>query len=276
MERYLMRNRLSEILDGIGIRVLLYAVAAGWFVWLWGLNWPTFLAGAAFGTLLCMVRREWRKRTIHRREKALRSRLGAELMLEDMLMADAKEAHLRAALLLAEKWPITLQSVKEEGVLCTQGTEKLLLRCVRMPEDGELSVGDLLAAQRAARTLAADRAVLCPLGKASPKVLVRAEAALVPLRIIPRSTLLALAGQVSPATDEQLIALGQRKRRMAGQGSLGRMMFRPEKAKRYHFYGQGMLLLYVLTNVWLYALAGMTCLTMAVMSRWGNQSRELL
>ncbi len=108
MERYLMRNRLSEILDGLGLRALLFVLATGWFTWLWGLNMPALLAGAALGTLLCTARREWRKRTVHRREKALRSRLGAELMLEDMLMAEPKEAHFRAALLLAEKWPITL------------------------------------------------------------------------------------------------------------------------------------------------------------------------
>ena len=276
MERYLRRNRLSEMLDGLGLRALLYLLATGWFMWLWGMTLPTLLAGAALGTLLCAARREWRKRTVHRREKALRSRLGAELMLEDMLMAEPREAHFRAALLLAEKWPITLQTVKEEGVLCRQGEETLLVQCIRMPEDAELSVGDLLAAQRAARRVKADRAILCPLGKASPKVMAKAEGALVPLRIIPRSTLLAIAGQFSPATDEQLVALGQRRKRLAGQGSVIRLVFRPDKARRYHLYGLGMLLLYVLTDMRLYALAGLVCLTMAVLCRRRSRPREML
>ena len=276
MEKYLRRNRLAEALDGMGLRLLLFVLATGWFTWLWGLNLPTLLAGAALGTLICTARREWRKRTVHRREKSLRSRLGAELMLEDMLMAEPKEAHFRAALLLAEKWPITLQSLKEEGVLCRQGEETLLIQCIRMPEEGELSLSDLLAAQRAARRLQADRAVLCPLGKAPPKVLARAEDALVPLRVIPRSTLLALAGQVAPATDEQLIDLGKRKRRLNGRGSFVRLVFRREKARRYHLYGQGMLILYMISGVRLYAVPGMVCLTLAVMSRWGRRQRELL
>ena len=276
MEKYLRRNRLAEALDGMGLRLLLFVLATGWFTWLWGLNLPTLLAGAALGTLICTARREWRKRTVHRREKSLRSRLGAELMLEDMLMAEPKEAHFRAALLLAEKWPITLQSLKEEGVLCRQGEETLLIQCIRMPEEGELSLSDLLAAQRAARRLQADRAVLCPLGKAPPKVLAKAEDALVPLRIIPRSTLLALAGQVAPATDEQLIDLGKRKRRLNGRGSFVRLVFRREKARRYHLYGQGMLILYMISGVRLYAVPGMVCLTLAVMSRWGRRQRELL
>ena len=169
-----------------------------------------------------------------------------------------------------------MQSVKEEGVLCRQGEETLLVQCIRMPEDGELSVGDLLSAQRAVRRLKADRAVLCVLGKASPKVAARAEQALVPLRIIRRETLLALAGQYAPATDEQLIELGKRRRRPAGQGSITRLIFRRDKARRYHLYGVGMLILYILTGARLYAVPGMVCLTMAVMCRWGKRSAEAL
>lgn len=276
MERYLRRNRLSETLDGLGVCALLYLLAVLWFTWLWGLSVPSLLAGAALGTLLWTGRLQWRKRTVARREKALRSRLGAELMLEAMLLAEPKEAHFRAALLLAERWPVTMQSVKEEGVLCRQGKETLLIQCVRMPEDGELSVGDLLSAQRAVKRLGAGRAVLCPLGKVSPKTAARAEAALVPLRIIRRETLLALAGQYAPATDEQLIELGRRKRRPTGQGSIARLVFRRDKARRYHLYGQLMLILYILTGVRLYAVPGMVCLTMAVMCRWGRPGAETL
>ena len=276
MESYLRRNRLSETLDGLGVCVLLYLLAVMWFTWLWGLNVPSLLAGAALGTLLWMGRHQWRKRTVARREKVLRSRIGAELMLESMLLAEPREAHFRAALLLAEKWPIAMQAVKEEGVICRQGEESLLIQCVRMPEDSELSVGDLLAAQRAVKRLKADRAVLCALGKVSPKTAARAEDALVPLRIIRRETLLFLAGQYAPATDEQLIELGKRKRRPAGQGSLARLVFRRDKARRYHLYGQLMLILYILTGARLYAVPGMVCLTMSVMCRWGRPGAETL
>lgn len=266
MERYLRRNRLSEVMDGLGMGALLWGLGTLWFVWLWGMNVPSLLAGAALGTLLWTARSQWRRLTVQKREKTLRSRLGAELMLEAMLLAEEKEAHFRAALLLAEKWPITLQSVKSEGVLCRQGEETLLLRCVRIPPEGELSQGELLTAQRAVRRVQADRGVLCVLGKASPKILARAEEAIVPLRIIPRETLLALAGELSPATDEQLISLGQRRKRPA-QGSLRKLVFRREKARRYHLYGQTMLVLYILTGARIYAVPGMVCLTMATLCR---------
>ena len=275
MEQYLRRNRLSEALDALGMAVLLYLLATGWFVWLWGLSLPSILAGAALGLLLWLARGQWRKRHVHRREKALRSRIGGELMLETMLLAEAREAHFHAAVLLAEKWPITMQSVKEEGVLCRQGEERLLIQCIRMPADGDLSVGDLLAAQRAAKRVGADRAILCVLGKVSAKVAARAEEAAVPLRIIPRDTLLSLAGRYAPATDEQLIELGKRRRPLQ-RGNIARLVFRRDKAKRYHLYGLGMLVVYVLTGTRLYAVPGMVCLTMAVMCRWGCKTPEQL
>ena len=276
MQRYLRRNRLSEAVDSVGLCLLMYLLALGWFSWLWGVGTASLLAGAALGTLLWTARAQWRRRTVSRREKTLRSRLGAELMLESMLMAEPKEAHFCAALLLAEKWPIILQAVKPEGVLCRQGEETLLVRCIRLPEDGELGVGELLSAQRDAKRLKADRAVLCVLGKISAKTAARAEQALVPLRLIRRETLLALAGRYAPATDEQLIDLGRRKRRTAGKGHLVPLILSPDKGPRYHLYGTGMLLLYILTGVRLYAVPGMLCLTLSVLCRWRRRAPELL
>ena len=276
MERYLRRNRPSEIMDGAGLFVLLQLLSWLWFIWLWDLGVPAMLAGSALGLLLWTARGQWRKRTVAKREKTLRSRLGAELMLESILMDEPKDAHFRAALLLETRWPIVMQSVREEGVLCRQGEETLLVQCLRMPEDNELSAGELLNAQRAARRVGADRAVLCVLGKVSAKIQARAEEALVPLRIIRRETLLALAGSYAPATDEQLIALGQRKRRFAEQGSLSRLVFRRDKARRYHAYGLMMLILYILTGARLYAVPGMVCLTMSVLCRCRPDGGERL
>ncbi len=273
---YLRRNRLSAAMDALGMSSLLYLLAAGWFIWLWGLNMPAMIAALALGTLLCTARVKWRRHTFDRREKTLRSRIGAELLLEDLLLSDAKDAHLRMAQLLSNRWPIVIAGADGDGAVCRQGQETLLVQCVRMPPEGELGVGDLLAAQRAARRLNADRAVLCVLGKVSPKTAARAEEAVLPLRIVRREMLLTLAGCVAPATDAQLVALGRRKRRMAGQGSAVQRIFQREKARRYHLYGLMMLLLYVLTDVRIYAVPGMVCLTMSVLSRWGRPAPEQL
>ena len=107
------------------------ALGIGWFVFLWGLNLPALLAGIALGTLLLLLRRLYRQTTLVRRETALRCRIGGELLLEKMLLSEAKEAHFQAALLLEEKWPLRMQRITADGALCRQekpsgGAETLL------------------------------------------------------------------------------------------------------------------------------------------------------
>ena len=92
METGFGRNLLAELLDSVGRGVLLMALGIGWFVFLWGLNLPALLAGIALGTLLLLLRRLYRQTTLVRRETALRCRIGGELLLEKMLLSEAKEA----------------------------------------------------------------------------------------------------------------------------------------------------------------------------------------
>mgnify|MGYP000507711830 CR=1 FL=1 len=132
METGFGRNLLAELLDSVGRGVLLMALGIGWFVFLWGLNLPALLAGIALGTLLLLLRRLYRQTTLVRRETALRCRIGGELLLEKMLLSEAKEAHFQAALLLEEKWPLRMQRITADGALCRQekpsgGVETLLM-----------------------------------------------------------------------------------------------------------------------------------------------------
>lgn len=274
MERYLRRNRLAAWADGLGVLALMYLGGVLWFTWLWGLGVPAVLAGASLGTLMWMARLCARRRSVVRREKALRSRLGAELLMEELLLSDAQTAHRAAAELLKTRWPLEIRSVTGDGAVCLLHDESLLVQHLRMPPDGTLSAGDLIAAQRAVRAAGADRGVLCVPGKAAPAILARAEEAVTPLRIIKRETLLALAGEKHPATDAQLVSLGQRRKRRV-RGGLPALVFRRDKARRYFAYGLAMTLLYLLAGVRVYAVAGLTCLTMAVLCRRSPCRQEL-
>lgn len=274
MEQYLRRNRLSGVMDGIGMGVAVYGAALMGMVWLWGMTAPALLAGLALGTIMQVLRLRWRRRSLVRREMALRRRLGAELLLEDLLLSQAAQAHLRTAQLLQMRWPVRILEAGEEGVICLQGEERLLVMCLRTPPESDLSSGDLAAAQRAARRCGADRAILCTLGRTSPRALARAEQTAIPLRVIRRDTLLALAARAAPATDEQLIALGRRRRKPAGQGGALALIFRRDKAGRYFGYGLMMTLMYVATGVRVYAVPGLVCLTMAVLCRTGKAGCE--
>lgn len=184
-------------------------------------------------------------------------------------------------LLLEEKWPLRMQRITADGALCGQekpsgGAETLLVQCVRMPPEGELSIGQLVEAHRAMQRQQANRVILCVLGKAPPRVIARAEQMPTPIRVIRRETLLALAGRLSPATDAQLVALGQRKRRTPQRGSLLSIMTQREKAPRYWGYGLFMLILYILTGSAWYAMPGTVCLTLSVVCRSGQAEEARL
>lgn len=276
MEQYLRKNRFGTWMDSLGLRAAIQLAAVGWFVWLWGLALPSLTAGMALGVLGQMALTLYRRCTVVKRERALRSRLGGEMMLEDMLLAPARQAHFQAALLLGEKYPLTMLRVTDEGVLCRCRGETLLIACLRMPPEAELSTGDLAACQRACMEHGAARGVICPLGKVTPKITARAEEGRVPLRIIRRETLLTLAGQCSPATDAQLIELGQRKRRHAASGTLMQGLLRRDKAERYMFYGAALMILYILTGAIMYPVPGAVCLALGVLSRCGSGEENVL
>lgn len=274
MEQYLRRKPLAAWADALGVLALIYAASVMWFVGLWGLGMPALLAGAALGTLLMMARACLRRQLLTRRERALRSRLGAELFMEELLLAEPGEAHRMAAELLGRRWPLAVLQNREDGVLCRQGEERLLIICLQTPPDGALSAGDLASAQRAVRRAGADRGVLCVPARTPPAILARAEQTRIPLRIVRRETIAALAARAHPASDEQLVALGQRRRRGAQDGVLS-LVFRRDKARRYFGYGLAMTLMYLLMGVRVYAVAGLTCLSMAVMCRRGHSEERL-
>lgn len=266
LEQFLHKNRLGSRLDQAGLRLLIALAGLGWFLWLWGATPPALLAGLALGLQGQMLLTAWRRRTVTRREAALRRRLGGELLLEEMMLSPARQAHFQAAMLLGRQYPLTMLRMTDDGMLCRAGEETLLISCLRMPPGGSLSEGDLVAGQRACRLHGAARGVLCPLGSTPPRIAARAEMGRIPLRIIRREQLLGLAGQFAPATDAQLVELGRRRRREKG-ASAAQVILAPEKAGRYFLYGLAMLALNGVTASGFYLIAGGTCLALGTVSR---------
>ena len=131
MEQYLRRRRLGSVMDEIGLRALIALGSVLWFVWLWGLGMPALLAGLALGLMGQMALTRWRRRVVERREQALRKQLGGEMLLEDMLLQTPRRAHFQAAMLLGQRYPLRMERVTEEGMLCQSGGERLLVSCLR-------------------------------------------------------------------------------------------------------------------------------------------------
>lgn len=275
MQSYLRKARLSTLMDDAGLRLLLMALGLGWFVYLWGVGVPALLAGLSLGTLGQMGLNRLRRRTVDKREQGLRRRLGGELMLEDMLLAPARQAHFQAALLVGAKYPLTMERVTEEGMLCRSGQERLLVSCIPLPEGAELGLGSIAGVQRACRKHGVKRGVACTTGRVTPRTEAWAAEGCIPVKIIKRETLVRLAGTMSPATDQQLVELGQRKKRLASGGARWAIL-RRDKAKTYLLYGLGLMVMYILTGLKYYPIPGGVCLVLAALCRvWPEKAEKL-
>lgn len=274
MQSYLRKARLSTLADNAGLRLTILLAALGWFIYLWGLSLPALLAGCALGIMGQLALTHYRRRTVDRREAALRRRLGGELLLEEMLLAPARQAHFQAALLLGQRYPLTMERVTEEGMLCRSGEERLLVGCIPLPEGSEVGKGNIVTLQRACRKHGVERGVACVTGRCSRKVEAWAAEGSIPVRIIRREVLLALAGQASPATDEQLIRLGKRKNRPAATGVV-QTILRRDKAKTYMLYGVGLMMMYLVTGLRYYPIPGGVCMLLAVLCRCGKGEERL-
>lgn len=275
MQSYLGRRRLRTLMDTLGVRLLLAALSLGWFVGLWGLTVPALLAGAALGILAQQALSRYRQRSVCRREEMLRRRLGGELMLERMLMSPVRQAHFQAALLLGEKYPLVMERVTDAGVLCRSEDDAVLVACVAIPEKAEAGLAQLAGIRREAALAGAERCVACVTGRCEARSESWAGEGPVPLRVIGRDELLELAGRVCPATDEQLVALGQRKKR-PDPAALLRLALRRDKAKTYLTYGLLLLVMGIVTGLGYYAAPGLVCLALAALSRIRRRSPEQL
>lgn len=276
MEQYLHRGAFSGMMNALGLRLVIALAGLGWFIGLWGLSMPSILAGLALGLLGQLAMSRVRARYAAQREDMLRARLGGEMVLEEWLLCPAHRAHFQAAALLGQKYPLVLSRVTEDGVLCFYGKEVLLVACLTRPADAQVSSGDVAALQRACRFQKADRGVLCLTCRSSPKVESQAATGPVRVRIISRETMLHLAGQAAPATDEQLMALKARRKRLAAVDSVTKRILHPSKARRYMGYGIGLMLIYVVTGLRYYPIPAAVCMGLGAACRCRKREAEEL
>lgn len=269
MQEYLQKTRLSGVMDSIGFHAAAALGSLGWFCFLWGLRPSALTAGLALYGLLLLLRRKIRDDCLSRREKALRAAIGGEMALDRLLLSPPHKAHFEAAVLLSLRCPLTLLKAAEEGVLCGYHGKKLLLAFAQLPSGGSVDAGCVLKLQRDAKIIGAEQGILCAPCKISPEA--RAQAASDPLvHILSREKMISLFGAANPATDDQLVALGRRKKARK-PGKWRAWIFHPQRAKKYAWYGALLLFLYTLTHLIYYALPGMVCVLFATVCRCVRQ-----
>ena len=274
MQEYLQKTRLSSVLDEIGSQLLLLAGCLLVFFLLWGFRPMAVLAGLASFVLVCLLRAKSRARRLQQRELRLRRRIGGELRLEAWTVCPPERAHLEAAQLIAPVFSLRPGSVLKAGVLCRQDGRpgKILAACAQLHRSERLTARDIAAFQRACAGCGAECGILCGAAGAGPEA--EEQADLSPrVMLVDRERMIALAGAVYPADDQQLVMLGQRRRRGHTLRTLRRTVLDARRAQKYGLYGLLLISLYILTGLMYYCVPGLVCLLLMCLCRLGKSPR---
>ena len=258
-------------MDRVGAVAMILGGSIAGFILLWGVRLSAFAAGSALGVMLLILRSRTRSDRLHRREQALRRRLGGEIKMEQWLVMQPRRAHYEAACLLSQMQKIALERVEDWGAVGTikKTNERAVVFCAQCGRGGKLSGEDIAFYQRICRKARADRGVICGAGGVDASAEMQAE---IPPRmtVISREKMMHLAGNAWPATDEQLVALGKRRQ----QGRLDRTflyaVLTPERDRKYLLYGLLLCGLYVLSGLRAYLWPGCVCLLLMALCRSGR------
>ena len=173
------KNRVATALDRLALRVLLFFLSVGYFFALWRSGAPSLLAGSALFALAMLTLLLLERRTLARRDRALRVRVGGAIALEELMLLPAAEAEGRVCLLLAE----TLGGAARGSVLSYAG-KTYLVRCAQTLPGSAAGEGDVLAAHRAKAASGAEFCILAGTGGFSPAAQRAAEWMEPPIRLI--------------------------------------------------------------------------------------------
>lgn len=265
MQEYLHRSRIGGAMDGIGFHVFAYLGSSAWFIWQWGLRLPALTAGAALYGLIVLLRRKIRDDSLVRKEKRLRAAIGGELALERLLLSSPERANFELAMLLSVRCRLILLQITDAGILCSLKGEKILIAFVQLPASAALGAERVLFFQREVKKHHGSRGIMCAPCTVSPEAREQAEGQ-PGVSFISRETMISLFGSANPATDGQLVTLGQRRKKAPAARWLHSVLD-IRRARRYACYGGLLLGMYQFTHLPYYAIPGLVCVFLAAACR---------
>lgn len=275
MQEYLQRTRLGAAMDRLGSAAVLLVGSHMFFILLWGLRVSAVAAGMAAFIMLLILRERSRKNRLQHREKTLRRRIGGELKMEQWLVSAPRRAHAETALLLAQTQEMEIEHIDDGGAVCVlkRTEERLLIACAQLPEGDKLTVRDVAAFQRLCLRERVERGVLCGVSGMTHEA--RSQAELQPfVKTVSREKMIILAGTAWPATDEQLIELGRRKRKTVHVKQFVYTAVEKERAARYLYYGLMLCGLYFFLGSPFYLWPGCLCLVLMALCRAGRKCKN--
>lgn len=260
-------TRLAERVDRFGLYALVLLISCGWFYLLWSRLLPSLSAGTALAMMILYTVRLGEKRTLARRETALRRRIGGEMAVDSLLLQSPINAVSNIAAWLSQALALSDFTAKGHGMLARHDQDTVWIECLQRHASAPADCGEILAAVRNAREENADICIICATCDFTQQATVLSEDLTPRTRLLGRSGLIGMAGFAAPATNEQLQALGKRRKQKFRKELLQARILDPAKKRRYAIYGIGLSLLYLVTRQILYAVPALVCLLLFAFCR---------
>lgn len=260
-------TRLAGRIDRLGLYLLILLLCVGWFYLLWGKAVPAAAAGFALSLLLQRTIQLGEKRTLAHREMALRRRIGGEMAVDSLLLQSSASATSNAATWLSQVLTLRGFQPKAHGLLAQHESGKIWLSCLQKHASCPAGPDEVLSCVRHARRESADICIICSISPFTAEASQLAEDMTPRTRLLGRDGLISLAGIAAPATDEQLRALGKRRRQKFRRELWQARILDPAKKRRYLLYGLGLMFMYLLTRQVIYVIPALVCLLLFAFCR---------
>lgn len=234
------KNRLAAAIDRFSLGALVLFLSCAYFFFLWRTGTASLLAGGALFSLIALTVSLIERRTLKKRDLLLRQRLGAAIFLEELLLLPAGKARDRVLSLLVRALDA---DTPESGIMRYEG-ETWLVRLAQCMTGASAGAGDVLAAHRAREETGAQRCVLVSTTAFTAEAVRCAQWVDPPIRLIPGRQIAAVAGNLSPATDEEIAERARRRKRPFSRSRIRALAFSPAKTKRYLICSFLLMMLY--------------------------------
>lgn len=266
------KNALAGALDRLAIKVLVLTLCVGYFFFLWRSAPASLVAGIALFALLCLSATLLEKRTLSRRDRMLRERVGGMIALEELIMSPAISARERVCAALCE----TLGASCESSSTMRYSGETWLVCLAQCLPGTSASQSDVLAAHRARIECGADKAALVSTASFSAEAVRAAEWADPPVRLISGRQLALLIGRLHPATDEEIARHLSRQKKPYSWQRIRALALSPAKQQRYLLCSFLLLLLYLIAASLPALIACLLSFILAILSAQEARKRFIL
>ncbi len=275
MDKYHPKSTLAAIGDHLLRAGISLMIGIAWFVGLWGIRLSAFTAGTALGCLFWLCGRQFGKRSTQRREKQMRRMIGGELAVARLLLLSPKHAGFQTALWITPRFPLVMQKAVDWGVVGRLQGKKTLVRLIAQHESIPVNAQQMIEVARELQVSQMEQCILCLTAPATNDAKKYAEQSFCPIQLLSREELINYAGMCSPATDEQLSALGKRKKMPLNRSELAERMLDPSRAPRYFWYGLGLSALALATGQSVYPIPALICLSLYLLCKLRSPLQQL-